>query len=110
MGKKLKWFIAVAFLLLINPWLLLELGEAASPVKNEIVFGFSAPITGALSYAGEPSKKGYIAWAEMVNAGGGILVKEYGKKLPVRMVYYDDKTDPTTAAKIYLHVVLQLLG
>ena len=48
MGKKLKWFIAVAFLLLINPWLLLELGEAASPVKNEIVFGFSAPITGHL--------------------------------------------------------------
>jgi branched-chain amino acid transport system substrate-binding protein len=107
MGKKLKWFIAVAFLLLINPWLLLELGEAASPVKNEIVFGFSAPITGALSYAGEPSKKGYIAWAEMVNAGGGILVKEYGKKLPVRMVYYDDKTDPTTAAKIYEKLITQ---
>ena len=81
--------------------------EASSTRKNEIVFGFSAPITGSLSYAGEPSKKGYIAWGEMVNAGGGIFVKEYGKKLPVRMVYYDDKTDPTTAAKIFEKLITQ---
>jgi len=108
MGRRGKrWFFAVGSLAWLSLVFLGEASEAAAPAKSEIVFGFSAPITGALSYAGEPSKKGYIAWAEMVNAEGGIFVKEYGKKLPVRMVYYDDKTDPTTAAKIYEKLITQ---
>jgi branched-chain amino acid transport system substrate-binding protein len=43
----------------------------------------------------------------MVNDDGGIYVKEYGKKLPVRLVYYDDKTNPTTAARIYEKLIAQ---
>jgi len=82
-------------------------GDAGAAEKKEIVFGFSVPLTGDLEYAGVPSKKGYEAWAEMVNANGGIEVKEYGKKLPVRLVYYDDKTNPTTAAKIYEKLITQ---
>jgi branched-chain amino acid transport system substrate-binding protein len=107
MEKKLRRFAVEVVLLVIGVLVLGNLSQAAPSVKNEIVFGFSAPITGSLSYAGEPSKKGYLAWADMVNAEGGIFIKEYGKKLPVRMVYYDDKTDPTTAAKIYEKLITQ---
>lgn len=102
--KKLKGWKSLSSMLIFLLGISLMImggGQAAFAEKNEIVFGFSTAITGALSYAGMPSKKGYEAWAEMVNAEGGIYVKELGKKLPIRLIYYDDKTDPTTGARIY---------
>jgi len=32
-------------------------------------------------------------WVEGVNAKGGIYVKQYGKKLPIEWIQYDDKSD-----------------
>jgi len=107
MRLKRRDISTIAFYLGIGLLVFMGICEAASPAKNEIVFGFSIPITGPLAYAGEPARKGCISWAEMVNAAGGIFVKEYGKKLSVRLVYYDDKTDPTTAAKAYEKLITQ---
>lgn len=69
--------------------------------KNEITFGFSAPLTGAMSHIGEKIVHGYKIWEEMVNDAGGIYVKEHGKKLAVKLKYYDDKSEPTASAKLY---------
>ena len=54
--------------------------EAAE--KNEIILGYSAPVSGGMSHIGEKIRQGYTIWSEMVNEKGGIYVKEYGKKLP----------------------------
>jgi branched-chain amino acid transport system substrate-binding protein len=35
------------------------------------------------------------------NAAGGVMVKSVGKKLPIRLVQYDDQSDPSAAAKLY---------
>lgn len=107
MEKKIFTLTKMASLCAILISLMIFSGSALGDEKKEIVFGFSVPLTGALEYAGVPSKNGYEAWASMVNAEGGIYVKEYGKKLPVRLVYYDDKTDPTVAAKIYEKLITQ---
>jgi branched-chain amino acid transport system substrate-binding protein len=95
-------------------WLLAFISLAAWVVtpawgveKKEIVFGYSAPITGAMSHIGEKTQKGYTLWAEIVNEQGGIYVKEYGRKLPVKLLRYDDKSDPTTAAKLYEKLITQ---
>jgi len=37
----------------------------------------------------------------MVNAQGGIYVKAYDKKLPVKFIIYDDKSEPAESAKFY---------
>lgn len=103
-ARKIIWVLLVFFGINL---MIMGGSERAFAEKKEIVFGFSVPITGALSYAGVPSKKGYEAWAEMVNTQGGIYVKEYGKKLPVRLIYYDDKTDPSTAARVYEKLITQ---
>jgi len=97
--KRKRWlrfsfFLAVALLMCAG-------SQALAAEKSEIVFGYSAPITGSMSHVGEKIRNGYTIWAEMVNDQGGILVKEYGKKLPVRLKLYDDKSDPTTSAKLY---------
>jgi len=41
------------------------------------------------------------SWAKMVNAQGGIYVKAYDKKLPVKFIIYDDKSEPAESAKFY---------
>jgi branched-chain amino acid transport system substrate-binding protein len=45
------------------------------------------------------------AWAARVNRGGGLFVKEYGRRLPVRFVVYDDRSDEATAKKYYERLV-----
>ena len=40
-------------------------------------------------------------WAGLVNERGGIYVKEYGKKLPIKFKVYDDASKPENARKFY---------
>ena len=89
------------FLLVFLGFVVWTLAPVWAAEKTEIVFGYSAPISGGMSHVGEKIRRGYIVWSEMVNERGGIYVKEYGKKLPVKLKVYDDKSDPTTSAKLY---------
>jgi len=68
--------------------------------KTEILIGAPVSISGQFSKLGEEIKRFYEFWAHQVNSEGGIYVAEYGKKLPVRLIFYDDKSDPTTAATV----------
>ena len=43
----------------------------------------------------------YRMWVEQVNADGGIYVEEYGKKLPIELLIYDDKSDTATMSRLY---------
>ncbi|MBN2509060.1 MAG: amino acid ABC transporter substrate-binding protein, partial [Spirochaetales bacterium] len=85
-------------LLLLTLAVLVVLGSLAGctpkPQKEEIVIGASRPVTGPLSiYEQMAFGPIYKLWVEEVNAEGGIYVKEYDKKLPVRMIVYDDESD-----------------
>ena len=42
-----------------------------------------------------------------INDAGGITVKEYGKKLPVKLIIYDDKSDNTTSVQLYEKLVTE---
>jgi branched-chain amino acid transport system substrate-binding protein len=75
--------------------------EAADPKKTEILFGGSLAISGPLAEIGRLSKDAFELWVEDTNKAGGIYVKEYGRKLPVKWVLYDDRSDPATGAKLY---------
>ena len=48
----------------------------------------------------------YDMWVKEVNAKGGIFVKKYGKKLPVEIIRYDDKSDIGTAVKLVEKLIL----
>jgi len=61
--------------------------------KNEIVIGATLPLTGMLSMMGAEQKWAYEQAAADVNAAGGIFVKEYNKKLPVKLIVADNETD-----------------
>lgn len=63
---------------------------------DEIVIGASIPMSGPLAGFGSFQKWGYGRAVDDVNKAGGIAIG--GKKLPVRLVLRDDKTDPNTTA------------
>jgi branched-chain amino acid transport system substrate-binding protein len=68
----------------------------AAQAAEEIVIGASLPLSGPLAGFGMYQKWGYETAVKDQNKAGGILVD--GKKLPVRLVIRDDKTDPNVTA------------
>jgi len=71
-----------------------EIAGAERPYR----IGFTVPLTGAFGKDGSLVKDAYIFWQETVNAQGGIAVKK--KRYPVELIYYDDKSEPQSSAKL----------
>jgi branched-chain amino acid transport system substrate-binding protein len=74
----------------------LFLGTAMTAYADEIAVGASLPMSGLLAGFG-----GYLAWGykhavEEVNKAGGIDID--GKKVQVKLIIRDDKTDPSITA------------
>lgn len=68
-------------------------------VEKTIKIGHSSGITGVVAAAESLCAKWYNLWIEMVNAKGGIYVDEYGERLPVAFVLYDDMFSPEKYAR-----------
>jgi len=80
---------------------------AFSQTKDKIRIGNAIALSGpyappALTTQITP----YDMWVKEVNAKGGIYVKEYGKKLPVEIIRYDDKSDIGTVVKLVEKLIL----
>ena len=76
---------------------LLASGSALSAEKV-LKLGASVCITGRLAKEGGYVKDGYTLWMEEVNKKGGIKVGN--DRYKVEIVFYDDKSDPQTGAKL----------
>ena len=63
---------------------------------QKIKFGISVSLTGIYSAQGRESFEGTSLWVADVNNEGGIFVKEYGRKIPVELVYFDDGSSVQT--------------
>ena len=70
---------------------------AYPPAPAYIEIGASIPLTGKFGSLGTQVKAGYDYAIADINAAGGVLVAEYGTKIPLRLTSYDDESDPTKA-------------
>jgi branched-chain amino acid transport system substrate-binding protein len=70
---------------------------AASPPPETIPVGAAIALSGPYSNLGGQAKAGYEIAAEEINRGGGIFVKEYGKKIPLEIVIQDTESIPMKA-------------
>jgi len=73
-------------------------GVVKAAGKTEIIIGSNPPLTGILSMLGSERKWTYEQAVRDINAKGGIFVKSYNKKLPVRLVFEDAESDPGKAS------------
>lgn len=75
--------------------------------KDKIVIGNAITLSGPYAAGSIPTQVNpYDMWLKEVNAKGGIYVKEYGKKLPVEILRYDDKSDRGTCVRLVEKLIL----
>ncbi|MFQ5911585.1 MAG: amino acid ABC transporter substrate-binding protein [Nitrospinota bacterium] len=79
---------------------------AAEP--KEIKIGFTLSQAGPYAVPAQHSQMtNYVMWSEEVNARGGIFVKKLGKRLPVRLIHYDDRSHIGTGVRLYEKLATQ---
>ncbi len=71
------------------------LAGAIGAKAQEIKIGFSMALTGGLAPNGKQALLGMKIWEDAINKKGGLLGR------PVKLVYYDDQTNPSTVPGIY---------
>jgi branched-chain amino acid transport system substrate-binding protein len=100
--------LMAALMLLVGDWALSTPAQAASrKAPKKILFGNPIALSGMYSAGAMMSQiRAYDLWVEEVNAKGGIYVKEYGKKIPVKIIRYDDKSDLGTTVKLTEKLIL----
>jgi len=74
---------------------LLAAAPAAARNGEPIKIGFSMALTGPLASNGKQALLGAKIWEQEINARGGLLGR------PVRLINYDDQSNPATVPGIY---------
>lgn len=103
-GRKMKIIAKLVFVFILALSLSLPLSINAE-TKKELVIGCAISTTGKFSTEGSDSLRGAKLWIKEVNERGGIFVKDIGKKLPIKFIVYDDKSDASTCAKMYERLI-----
>ncbi|MBZ5647372.1 MAG: amino acid ABC transporter substrate-binding protein [Acidobacteriia bacterium] len=65
-----------------------------------IKVGVVLPITGREGKPGQYQKEGIELAIKKINDGGGVFVKDKGKKLPIKEIFYDDQSDQAKSAQL----------
>jgi len=70
-------------------------GSASAQTGEPVKIGYSMSLTGGLAANGRSALLAQKIWEEDINAKGGLLGR------PVKLIYYDDQTNPATVPGIY---------
>src|SRR5262252_8749993 len=91
--RRIAASIAVAFVALAGTLALVTgaFAQSGEPIK----IGFSMALTGGLAPNGKSALLAQKIWEEDINAKGGLLGR------PVKLIYYDDQSSPSTVPGIY---------
>ena len=79
----------------------------AADAPAEIKIGTLYAGSGPLASASVPLHAALEWWADGINKNGGVFVKGFGKKIPVRLVSYDDQSSPSLAANLTNQLITQ---
>jgi branched-chain amino acid transport system substrate-binding protein len=93
----LPWVCRLLAAMLVLPGLLFpQVSPAAEP---PIRVGVTVSLSGSYAAQGKEQLEGIEMWADDLNARGALLGR------PVKIVYYDDKSDPDTSAALYERLI-----
>jgi branched-chain amino acid transport system substrate-binding protein len=74
-------------------------GAAEAP--KSIRIGYAISLSGVNAQgAATTTLPGYKLWVHDVNEKGGIMVKEFGKRIPIEVTEYDDTSNAETAVRL----------
>src|SRR5215210_8358635 len=75
------------------------------PTPRPIAVGVTVSLSGRFSSEGAALRAGYQTWERAANEAGGVRLG--GEVRPVRLVMYDDESDPLTAVRLVERLVEQ---
>ena len=73
----------------------------------EIKIGTLYASSGRFASISMPVHDGLKLWLEQKNAEGGVFVKAFNKKIPLKLIAYDDQSNNATAATLYNQLITQ---
>jgi branched-chain amino acid transport system substrate-binding protein len=79
----------------------------AADAPTEIKLGTLYASSGRFASISMPVHYGLKLWMELKNAEGGAYVKAFDKKIPLKLVAYDDQSSTATAATLYNQLITQ---
>src|SRR5579872_4312644 len=79
----------------------------AADAPAEIKLGTLYASSGRFASISMPVHYGLKLWVDQQNAGGGVYVKAFNKKIPLKLVAYDDQSNTATAATLYNQLITQ---
>jgi branched-chain amino acid transport system substrate-binding protein len=80
----------------------------AQSAPDKLRFGYAITMSGPLGPGAESTVVSqYKLWHKRVNDDGGIMLKKFGKKVPVDMVSYDDQGKPDELIKLTERLIQQ---
>lgn len=81
---------------------------AAQEAPKSIRIGYSLAKTGPNAPGGETTvRPNYEMWVKEVNAAGGLMLKAYGKRVPLEVVEYDDRSSTEEAVRAIERLISQ---
>src|SRR3974390_2139844 len=78
---------------------------ADAPAEIRLVMLYSS--SGRFASISMPVHYGLKLWIDQKNAEGGVFVKAFNKKIPLKLVAYDDQSNTATAATLYNQLITQ---
>ncbi|MGO9356497.1 MAG: amino acid ABC transporter substrate-binding protein [Xanthobacteraceae bacterium] len=79
----------------------------AADAPGEIKIGTLYASSGRYASISMPVHSGFKLWVDQKNAEGGVYVKAFDKKLPIKLVAYDDQSNTATASTLYNQLITQ---
>ena len=96
--KRKTFCIAVVSLMIAGLFAYVAGGPAyGAEAPKTIKIGVLLSMTGPDFQVGGPAKLGYELARDEINKSGGVMVKAYGKKIPIELVMLDMETNPEKA-------------
>jgi len=71
---------------------------------SEIKIGTSISESGYMAEDSIPSFKGRKLAVDLMNKKGGLFLSRYSKKVPLKLISYDDKSEPSTAVRDFIRL------
>ncbi len=87
--------------------LLLFFGLSGRPVlaMQTIRIGTLYAGSGPFATSSLAQYRGLTFWVHAMNRAGGVYVKALHKKVPIKLIAYNDRSSPTTAATLYTQLI-----
>jgi branched-chain amino acid transport system substrate-binding protein len=83
-------------------------GANAQPAAPaEIKIGALYASSGPYASISMPVFDAFKLWVDQVNANGGVEMAAFGKKIPLKLIAYDDQSSTATAATLYNQLITQ---